>query len=1009
MTTGGVRLQDLRDFTVQIRRLSDDRIVGTGIVVSMDGKVLTCAHVVEMADVDSRAVGMGEIGVYFPQVRSSEEKERRATVSACFTQHDDDVVLLQLVGGPARLGVEQVAVLGTADRSEGNRFRSFGYSPLGPFPSSRADGIIQGEVDKPCDRIVQADPIQLKSSEIARGMSGAAVLDVDRNLVVGIISETWFPDSSTKHRDTSWAVNARVFSFEPLNVALREASLPKRVAHQPRVGIEAVRTVALPRERNAWNNAPPPLEEWVGRRDLLQTLGSDWADPNLTVTGLIGFGGEGKSSLARRWVDELLEGPPRNRPDGVFWWSFYTRPSMDEFFEAALNYLGGVSIDPHRYPLSSAKARLVAALLNTARYVFVLDGLEAMQCQEGDQYGLLRNAELRELLTYFAAPGHGSFCLITSRAPLLDLMDYTSYTHREVERMSLADGRALLCRLGVQGQDEILDGVVTAWDGHALTLSLVGSYVTEQHGGDATKAGEIMPPTADEPRYERVHRVLRRYDENLTEAERTLLMLFAAFRTPMHESALDKVFRAPPFPTTFGTSETSGGLTLPFAALTNTQLAALIRRLCEYRLLRHDPHAEHYTAHPLVRAHYLARLTLRGEAERQDAHVRIKDYYLGLVSGTPYIPSLEDLEPLIEVVHHNCQAGAYDDAWRIFWDRIYQGNRKVLVSRLGASETALNILLEFFPGGDASRDPQISVASWNRFVLNEVGLRLADLGRLDEVLPFYERTIQLASDAGDWSGVSSVYQNLVELYWYLGKLKEATVAAQQALEYARLGLDTKQERYSVARQAWTAHLRGELDASRAVYERAEQLERIISPARQYLSSLRGVQYADHLRRTRNPTLSREVTMENLRIVERNKWSRNISQCHRVLGDLEAETGQHENAYQHYSEALRIAQGISRRDALIEALLARGRWAARHLCDAQAAFGDLYEALGYATDGGYRIYEADLRVASAWAHLASEDLVASHAEAEHARRMSERMGYYWGQVDAEEVLEALAQS
>lgn len=40
-----VKLQNLRDFTVQIRRPSDNAIVGTGVAVSMDGEIITCAHV----------------------------------------------------------------------------------------------------------------------------------------------------------------------------------------------------------------------------------------------------------------------------------------------------------------------------------------------------------------------------------------------------------------------------------------------------------------------------------------------------------------------------------------------------------------------------------------------------------------------------------------------------------------------------------------------------------------------------------------------------------------------------------------------------------------------------------------------------------------------------------------------------------------------------------------------------------------------------------------------------
>ena len=71
-----------------------------------------------------------------------------------------------------------------------------------------------------------------------------------------------------------------------------------------------------------------------------------------------------------------------------------------------------------------------------------------------------------------------------------------------------------------------------------------------------------------------------------------------------------------------------------------------------------------------------------------------------------------------------------------------------------------------------------------------------------------------------------------------------------------------------------------------------------------------------------------------------------------------------------------------------------------------AFSDLREALGYATDGGYRLYEADIRIALAWAHLASNNPTAAKQEATRAQTLSIDMGYHWGQVDAAEVLDQL---
>ena len=277
------------------------------------------------------------------------------------------------------------------------------------------------------------------------------------------------------------------------------------------------------REKYSWNSAPTVLPEWTGRDDLLAQITEDWNNPQKHVTGLIGFGGEGKSSLHENGLMTSL-GQGRSRTsaacidlDGVFWWGFYENRSIDEFLEAALNFLSGGQIDPRQVPSSSLRAQIIGAMLGAGRYLFVLDGLEVLQHQEGDQYGLLQSNDLRDLLTYFARPDNQSFCLITSRAPVLDLMEYTTYTHRDVDRLSEADGIALLKKLGVHpsplrrgaGGEVELAKVVSDWDGHALTISLLGSYLAEKYDGDIAHLADIPIPTADEPRYERVHRVLR--------------------------------------------------------------------------------------------------------------------------------------------------------------------------------------------------------------------------------------------------------------------------------------------------------------------------------------------------------------------------------------------------------------------------------------------------------------------------------------------------------------------
>jgi hypothetical protein len=856
--SNNARLQNLREMTVQIRRVTDDAIVGTGIAVTMDGKVVTCAHVVEAAiGAHPRNANGAEIGVYFPQARGGETKERRAIVAKCFPQHDDDVVVLQLVGGASPLAPEQIAVLGHADASDGHGFRSYGYRRLEKYLAGFAYGRILGCIEPPENQNVQCDPVQLESNQINQGMSGAAVLDIERNLVVGIVSETWFPDLSTKDRDTAWAVNARVLSFAPLGLQMQDEPLPLRAAPQPKTDVAEARAAVAPSDRFAWNSTPDVLPEWTGRDDLLEQITQDWLDPRKHVTGLIGFGGEGKSSLARKWVDSVIASreaakqSPINveivssqkpllamtrEPDGVFWWGFYENRSVDEFLEAALKWMSGGRIDPRAVPSSSLRAQIIGAMLGAGRYLFVLDGLEVMQHQEGDRFGLLQSNDLRDLLTYFARPDNQSFCLVTSRAPLLDLMEYTTYTHRDVDRLSAADGRALLRKLGVQGKDDALDKLVADWDGHALTLSLLSAILTERYGGDVAHVADLPAPTMNEPRYERVHRVLRRYDEHLTDAEREFLKLFSAFRTPVNEDAFDKAF----LPLISKSQKPRSKLGVGELGFGISDLKAIVERLVTYRILRFDVHERTYTTHPLIRNHYLALLTKGDAAQEKAAHEQIKDYYLSIAGDTPQYPTLQDLKPLTEAVHHACQAGIYDEAEQIRWGRIEKGEKFILLDQLSGEQTILEMLKDFFPNGDTSQLPLITDIKHRAWILNHIGICLENLGSPKDAISFYLRSVSLLLSLAEWGNVSVGYRNIASVNARIGEFNASIEAAHQALKYARIAKNRNGECIALVREAWTAGLRGELSTAEDVFAQAEEMEREIDSNKKYFKSFPGM-------------------------------------------------------------------------------------------------------------------------------------------------------------------------
>lgn len=360
-------------------------------------------------------------------------------------------------------------------------------------------------------------------------------------------------------------------------------------------------------------------------------------------------------------------------------------------------------------------------------------------------------------------------------------------------------------------------------------------------------------------------------------------------------------------------------------------------------------------------------------------------------------------------MHHCCQAGDFDKGYRIYRNQIDQGSRWVITNVLGAYGTQLNLIQDFFPEGDTTQTPQVSSPDHQGFILNDIGLCLTSLGRLAEAPPFYERYVASNIQAEDWRNTSTSYRNLADLYASLGDLSASAAAAESALTYARR-VDNEQQKkinecFSLEYQGWAAHLQGNLDAAKTAFQQAEHLEQQIDPDKQYLYSLRGIRHAEHLRRWGDSDYARRITEANQVICERNRWQEDLSLCYRLLGELAAAHNP-QAAQEHYTAALRLARSISRKNVLIEALLARGRWAARR-GEGAAAASDLEEALSYAVEGGYRIYEADIRVALAWMHRAQGNFGAAQREAERAQRMSQAMGYYWGQQDAAEVLTELA--
>jgi hypothetical protein len=70
-------------------------------------------------------------------------------------------------------------------------------------------------------------------------------------------------------------VDASVLSLGLLGLALQDEDMPKAPATTSKVDIPAAQAGVAHRQTAIWNNAPPSLDEWVGREELLGEITYD--------------------------------------------------------------------------------------------------------------------------------------------------------------------------------------------------------------------------------------------------------------------------------------------------------------------------------------------------------------------------------------------------------------------------------------------------------------------------------------------------------------------------------------------------------------------------------------------------------------------------------------------------------------------------------------------------------------------------------------------------------------
>jgi hypothetical protein len=397
------------------------------------------------------------------------------------------------------------------------------------------------------------------------------------------------------------------------------------------------------------------------------------------VFTFVALGGEGKTSLVGKWAAELAhQGWPGC--DAAFAWSFYsqgtreqTAVSSDVFLAAALTFFGDAAMAGSAQG-AFEKGRRLARLVGERRALFILDGLEPLQyAPTSPTPGELKDQGLAALLKGLAATSLG-LCIVTTRYALPDLRAYwqTTAPMHELPRLSTAAGLKLLRTIGVRtGSQADFEQLVEDVHGHALTLTLLGTYLRDAHAGDIRRRDLVKLEEADAEElgghaFRAMDAYVRWFQSEGEKGHRALAVLrcLGLFDRPATEACLAALQQAPAI----------SGMTKALVGISEAQRNVAYTRLGAAKLLTVNRDAAgkllSLDAHPLLREYFAGERRTRHFDAWRTAHRRLYEHLCGTTKEGDQ-PTLEDLQPLYQAVAHGCQAGLQEEARvKVYRDRI---------------------------------------------------------------------------------------------------------------------------------------------------------------------------------------------------------------------------------------------------------------------------------------------------------------------------------------------------
>lgn len=755
---------------------------------------------------------------------------------------------------------------------------------------------------------------------------------------------------------------------------------------------------------------PSTGPDLFGREKELALLDKAWNDEKSNIVTFVAWGGVGKTALINKWLRDI-EAEHFRGAEQVYGWSFYSQGaregaqvSADPFFAEALEWFGynGPPItDPWK------KGERLAELIRQQRTLLILDGVEPLQNPPGVEEGRIKDRGLCCLLRNLAY-GNPGLCVMTTRLKVVDLQEFTKgpVVHHDLEDLSPEAGAQLLKSLGVKGTDNELKDASGEVGGHALALTLLGTYVATVFKGDIRQRDKMPKLTSGQEKAEHANHVMEWYERLFKDKpELEILRIMGLFDRPAEKGAIEAVKEKPAIK----------GLTTKLQKLSQADWQFALNRLREVKLLapEDDNRPGSLDCHPLVREHFGEKLKATNHAAWKEAHSRLFEYYKS-VPEKELPDTIEEMAPLYAAVAHGCHAGRHQETFdEVYLRRITRGSDYFSTQKLGAFGADLATLSGFFL--QPWRRPVSELSEGYRsLALGIAGFDLRALGRLSEAAQPMEAARKIRSELKDWQNAAIASSNLSQLYLTMGDISKAIEYAQESVKHADRSGDMFNRMTVRTALADALQQAGRISEAEDFFIEAEMMQKKWQPEFPLLYSLQGYLYCDLLLSQgkyrevqERATQTQEWMMQDSDAYLLTLALEGLSMGRACLNQAQKEVKRNfTQSAKHLNEAVDGLRKAGQQDYLPRGLLARVELY-RVTKEFKKAQKDLDEAMTIATRGGIRLHEADCHLEQARLHLAMGNKDEARKSYAIAKEMIKDMSYHRRDKEVEEIGKQLA--